>query len=119
MKRGTEIFSLKGLIINLEKAGRKNKAPIWKKAAFMLKKPSRQRVEINLNAISRIASDGDVLLVPGKVLGIGEITKKVKICAYRYSKSALTKMSKAGAQAVAIDSLIQTNPKGSKVRIII
>ena len=37
-----------------------------------------------------------------KVLGDGELTKKVKISAHRFSKSALEKIEKAGAEAVTI-----------------
>lgn len=37
-----------------------------------------------------------------KVLGDGELTKKVKISAHRFSKSALEKIEKAGAEAVTL-----------------
>ena len=37
-----------------------------------------------------------------KVLGNGELTKKLKITAHRFSKSALEKIEKAGGQAVTL-----------------
>lgn len=37
-----------------------------------------------------------------KVLGDGELTKKVKISAHRFSKSALEKIQKAGGEAIVI-----------------
>lgn len=37
-----------------------------------------------------------------KVLGDGELTKKVKISAHRFSKSALEKIEKAGGEAVTL-----------------
>ncbi|MCO6046069.1 50S ribosomal protein L15 [Aeoliella sp. ICT_H6.2] len=37
-----------------------------------------------------------------KVLGDGELTKKVKISAHRFSKSALEKIEKAGAEAITL-----------------
>lgn len=118
MKKGTEIKSLRYLIVGLEKAGKRNNALIWKRVAFMLSKPSRKRVEVNLNRLESVGNAGEVLLVPGKVLGIGNVTKKFKVAALRFSKSALIKMQKAGIEAVPIAKLVQDNPKGSKVRLI-
>ena len=37
-----------------------------------------------------------------KVLGSGELTKKLKIAAHRFSKSALEKIEKAGGEAVVL-----------------
>jgi large subunit ribosomal protein L18e len=119
MIRGTEIGSLRKLIVDLERTARKSKAPIWKRAAFLLSKPTRQRAEVNLNKIQSVANEGDVLLIPGKVLGIGKIAKKVKIAAFRFSKSALVKIEKAGAEPMSIEKLLATNAKGAKVRIIV
>ncbi|MFH1257865.1 MAG: 50S ribosomal protein L18e [Candidatus Micrarchaeota archaeon] len=119
MKHGTEIQSLRKLLVTLEKAGRKDDAAIWGRAAFYLRKPTRQRVEVNLNRLGRVLNDGETALVPGKVLGIGEMRKKAKIAAFRFSKSALVKLKKGGAETMSIEKLVQLNAKGSKVRLII
>ena len=37
-----------------------------------------------------------------KVLGDGELTKKLKISAHRFSKSALEKIEKAGGEAIVL-----------------
>ena len=37
-----------------------------------------------------------------KVLGDGELTKKLKISAHQFSRSALEKIEKAGGQAVVL-----------------
>ena len=37
-----------------------------------------------------------------KILGNGELTKKLKISAHRFSKSALDKIQKAGGEAVVL-----------------
>ncbi|MBI5225025.1 50S ribosomal protein L18e [Candidatus Micrarchaeota archaeon] len=119
MKTGSEIQSLRRLLIGLEQASRKNDAPIWRKAAFYLGKPTRQRIEVNLNRISRISKNGDFILVPGKVLGIGEIDKKIKLAAYKFSKSAIAKLAKAGVETFTIEKTILANPKGSKIILAI
>jgi large subunit ribosomal protein L18e len=119
MKKGTEIESLRRLIITLEKASRKNDANIWAKVAFYLKKPKRQRGEINLNRLNRIANDGDFLIVPGKVLGIGKASKKFKIAALSFSKTAIASLKKAGIEGISIEKIVAENPKGSNIRLII
>jgi len=43
-----------------------------------------------------------------KVLGDGEITKKLKIVAHRFSKSALEKIEKAGGEVVVPDRWLRT-----------
>ncbi|QDU58248.1 50S ribosomal protein L15 [Aeoliella mucimassa] len=49
-----------------------------------------------------------------KVLGDGELTKKVKISAHRFSKSALEKIEKAGAEAVVLPGKTPVAEKGKK-----
>jgi large subunit ribosomal protein L15 len=39
-----------------------------------------------------------------KVLGDGELTKKLKISAHRFSKSALEKIQQAGGEAIVLPS---------------
>ena len=118
MKRtGPTNVHLRLLIKRLKQASRKYEAPIWRTVAYHLSKPRRQRVEVNLSRINRYASDGDVVVVPGKVLGSGELTKRVTVAAWRFSSSALEKVKKVG-EAIAIEELLQRNPKGSGVKII-
>ena len=118
VQRGTEIPELKNLIRLLEEASRKSKAPIWKAVAYSLSVPTRKRTEVNLNKISRFAKDGQTILVPGKVLGIGELNKKVSIAAYSFSKGAAEKIAKAGGKALHIKEMVAKNPQGSGIVIM-
>lgn len=110
---------MRRLIITFEKAGKKGDAPIWKRFAFLLSKPARQRAEVNLNRINRIARDGDLVAIPGKVLGIGTADKKIKVAAFRFSSSALVKLQRAGIATMTLEKLLSDNPSGSKVRIVV
>ncbi len=51
-----------------------------------------------------------------KVLGNGELTKKLKISAHRFSRSALEKIEKAGGEAVVLPGKapVPKNKQGSK-----
>lgn len=78
-------------------------------------KPKRQRVSVNLDKINRLTKDNDSVIVPGKVLGAGKISKKIKISAMDFSDSALKKLSGAKCDIVKIDEMV-TN---KSARIII
>jgi large subunit ribosomal protein L18e len=109
---------LRGLIMDLEIASRKENAPIWKRVAELLSNSARRRIEVNVGKIQKLAKDGDVIVVPGKVLGSGTITKKVVVAAWRFTPSARQKIQSAGGRAISIYDLLRENPKGSGVVII-
>jgi large subunit ribosomal protein L18e len=110
---------LKELIEKLRKKWLEAKAPIWKTIAEKLEKPSRQRIEVNLSKIERYANENEVIVVPGKVLGMGDLTKKVTVAAWAFSKTAKEKIEKAGGKVLSIEELMRNNPKGSNVRIMV
>ncbi len=118
-RTGPTNVHLRKLIAFLEKASKENEAPIWGRVAELLSKPTRQRVHINLKQIDRIVNEGDVIVVPGKVLGYGELKKKITIAAWRYSESAKRKILENGSKIISIEDLVKENPKGSGVRIIV
>lgn len=109
---------LRVLIQDLKKASWTNEAPIWRDIAKRLEKPTKARVVVNLSRIDRYANEGDTVLVPGKLLAAGAITKKVKVAAYSYSAAAVEKIVQAGGECVSIESLADANPSGTNVRIL-
>lgn len=106
------------MIKNLEKASRVNEAPIWRAVAERLKKPTRRRVEVNLWKIERYADGVAAVIVPGKVLGEGEIRRSVIVAAAGFTRSARRKIEEAGGKALLLDEYAELNPKGSHTRIV-
>ena len=106
------------LIQDLKEATRTNEAPVWRDIATRLEKPRSRWAEVNLSRIELHAKDGDVIVVPGKLLGAGLITKKVTVAAFQASESARVKIEKAGGKVMDIPALVSENPKGSSVRIM-
>lgn len=118
MKRtGPTNIHLRRLIHTLRKAAREHHAPVWRRVAELLEKPTRSRIEVNLSRINRHAEDGEVVVVPGKVLGSGVLEKRVVVAAWSFSADASKKISKVG-RAVTIESLLRENPGGKGVKII-
>lgn len=106
------------LIEDLKIASHNNDARIWRDIAKRLERPLRNWAEVNLSRIERYVNNGETIVVPGKVLGAGELSKKVTIAAYSISNSAKEKLEKSGSKVLSIRELIEQNPKGSNVRII-
>ena len=110
-------IQLNSLISELKKTSMKENVGIWKAVALDLEKPTRQRGEVNLSKISRVANDNETVVVPGKVLASGELTRKVTIAAFKFSRKAVEKIVKNG-RAISIMQLLKDNPKGKNTRIM-
>ncbi len=106
------------LIKALKVASNKNEAPIWRTVSKKLQRPRRRKVVVNLSKISRYTKEGEAVVVPGKVLGSGDLDRPITIAAVAFSKSAQEKIKAANGKVMKIMDLVKENPKGSKVRII-
>jgi len=116
--RSTNVY-LQATIRELKKMYRENGARIWRAVVEYLERPKRKRVAVNVSKINRYANEGEIIIVPGKVLGTGDLTKKVTVAALSFSTSAIRKIKKVNGQAISIQELIKINPKGSNVRLIV
>ena len=106
------------LVHDLKKLSWDNEAPIWRDIAKRLEKPTKRRVEVNLSRVERYLGDGEIALVPGKLLAAGNLGKKVTVAAYAFSEGARQKVTAAGGECLTIRELVERNPKGQKVRIL-
>jgi large subunit ribosomal protein L18e len=95
---------------------KKNEA--WIKICQYLLVPKRKRTNMNLERINKESKDGDIIIVPGKVLSQGDISKKIKIVALKYSESAQEKLSKAKIDYSYIVDELKKNPKAQGVKIL-
>lgn len=118
MKRtGTSNPNLRELITELKKKASENGARIWKRIASDLEKPSRQRRIVNLYKINKFTKKDETVIIPGKVLGLGELNHKVTVAAWQFSDSAFEKINKIG-KAIQIFDLLKESPKGKKIKIM-
>ncbi|MEM2637701.1 MAG: 50S ribosomal protein L18e [Candidatus Korarchaeota archaeon] len=118
-KIGPQLEETRKLIVLLEKTSKKNKSTLWKRVAEYLKGPRRNRAEINIGTLSSLTESNDIVIVPGKILGDGEITHPIKVAAYRISKSAYEKLTNAGGTILTIEQLIKENPSGTGIKLIV
>lgn len=106
------------LITGLKKQSREKEVPLWRDIAVRLERPTRNYPEVNLSRINRHTKEKDLILVPGKVLGSGELNHKLTVAAVSFSGSAKDKITEAGGTCLTIEELMSKNPEGSRVRII-
>lgn len=110
--------TLSNTIWILRNALKKNKVPIWKAVLKELSRSRSNRRQVNIGQLAHVTKDKEVVIVPGKILGSGEITHKLTIWCFSISEAAASKVLDAGGKILALDSLIKKYPDGKGVRII-
>jgi large subunit ribosomal protein L18e len=109
---------LKDLISNLNSHGHGKGSDLWIAVARGLNRPKRRGYEVNLFSLDRSAGSKETVVVPGSVLGSGEIKKALTVAALRFSAEAREKIEKAGGKCMSIPELLEKNPKGHRIRIM-
>ncbi len=103
------------LISDLRRLSIEADVGLWKRVAADLERPARKAREVNLYKIDAVCRDDETVLVPGKVLGVGTLSKPVKVAAYAFSAQARAKLNE---RALTIPQLMKENPKGQNVRLV-
>jgi len=102
----------------LKQASVKNDAPIWSKLAKLALKTSSSRRVVNLTKINDVTKENDVIVVPGKVLGTGNVLHKVTLSSFSISNSAAKKIIESGGKIISFSEMIEKFPTGKGVSII-
>ncbi len=95
-----------------------NKSKFWGAVAENLNRSRRKRFEVNLNRLEKHAKANETIVVPGVVLGAGEIKKRLTIAAFRFSGKSKEKIEKSGGKCLSIEEMFERNPKGKGIRIM-
>ena len=110
--------TLNNTIWTLRNALKKNKVPIWKAVIKELSRSRSNRKEVNIGELAHVTKDKEVVIVPGKILGSGEISHKLTVWCFTISEVATRKILDAGGKMLPLDSLIKKYPDGKGIRII-
>ncbi len=105
-------------IDTLLKVSRESESPVWRDIAKRLSGGRRRYASINVGKLNELSEEGDILIVPGSVLGEGKLTKKVVIAGLKASDTALEKISSSGSTFKKLIDLALENPKPVNVRIM-
>jgi large subunit ribosomal protein L18e len=105
------------MIKDLKQASKKNEAPIWSRLAALALKPSSSRRVVNLTRINKTTKENDILFVPGKVLGTGNISHKITLSSFSMSATAANKIIQTGGNIMTYSDMIKKYPTGKGVII--
>ena len=100
------------VILTLKKASKGGKGKIYATAARYLERSKRSRAKVNVGKIEHITKAGSVVLVPGKVLGVGNLSHKVIVGAYSFSKTSAEKILKVGGKTLTLSQIVKEYPLG-------
>ncbi len=92
-----------------------DKAPIYKALAKELSKSRRRLSVVNLSKLSKLTKPGESIIVPGKVLGTGNLVHKLTVIGFQFSKTAKEKLK---GQCMTIEELLSKNTLPKSLRII-
>ena len=107
------------LIGDLKEQSRSTGTAIWRDIAGRLESSRKNWAEPNLSHISRHSEKKETILVPGKVLGSGSLSGSQTVAAFSFSEGAKSKIEASGGRTMSIRQLMEENPKGKGVRILV
>lgn len=107
-----------GLIQELRKKSREKQAEVWRYLAERLAASKRSRMVVNVSRLNRSTNEGDIVAVPGKVLGAGKANHSMTVAAFAFSDQAQSKILQAKGSCLSIRDLIKNNPEGANVKVI-
>ena len=94
MRRDTKNIEKISIINKLYETAKLKNKDVFKRVGEIINSPTRNLPAVNLFKLEKldIVKDGSIVVVPGKVLGTGTLTKKITIYAYNFSESTKKKV---------------------------
>ena len=90
----------------------------WMNIAKILSGPTRKYSSLNLFQIDEKAKTGDTILITGKILSKGDLTKKIKIVGLSISAEAKEKLKTTKSEFIPIIEEIKKNVKFEGIKIL-
>jgi large subunit ribosomal protein L18e len=108
------------LIAALEKTWRKKRQAIWIDLAERLSKPRRKIIEVNIWKLEKLRKrfGEKIFVVPGKVLGFGNLNGSISVVALSFSKNAIEKINQKKGKHFLFEELLELNVKPSNLMIV-
>lgn len=114
-KKNTELVRL---VVDLRRAARSHDAPLWGSVADRLERPRHRATPLNVGHLERLTRADETVVVAGKLLAAGPLSKRLTVAALAYSEEARAKIHAAGGSAVSLHELLKSRPDGAGVRLL-
>jgi large subunit ribosomal protein L18e len=116
MRTNVERQDLRDWLAQLQGASREDHyRGLWKRVLKLSDVPARSRRKVNLYKINRYSKEGDNVIVPGKVLGEGQMDHRISITAMEFSARARTNLKGSQCTVRKLDQMM----KEKGIRVII
>ena len=116
MRINVERKDLRDWLTQLKGASRGDHYPgLWKRVLELSEVPERSRKSVNLYKINKYSAEGDNIIVPGKVLGEGQMAHKINITAMEFSARALASLRSSQCRVRKLDEIL----KEKRLKVII
>jgi large subunit ribosomal protein L18e len=112
------MMDIESAVAAVKSAAKASKKPVYKRALKMLSKKVNLLAEVNVGKLDTLSTDDGVLLVPGKVLGEGYVTKKMHVGAVAFTASAVQKINSAGGEALLMKDFVAKFGEGKGVALV-
>jgi len=112
------MMELDSAIAAVKSAAKASGKPIYKRALKMLSREANRLVKVNVGKLDSFPPDASVILVPGKVLGEGEVSRKLSVGAVAFTASAAQKITSAGGEALLIKDFVAKFGEGKGVLLV-
>jgi large subunit ribosomal protein L18e len=93
-------------------AKKNNNVPL----ASKLSSSTRKQISVNIGELNEIKEDK--IIIVGRVLGGGELKRKMLIYALGFSEQAKEKLKKSGSEFKTIHEEIKKNPKMTGIKVL-
>jgi len=93
-------------------------SPVWKNVVKELSRSRSNRTEVNLERINKSTKKGDIVIVPGKILGDGSLDHEITVAAFKFSKSAIEKLKGSGCTTLNLDEFASKNQNVKDVKLM-
>lgn len=105
-----------GLVNDLYAKSEGSKTGIWHNLATRLGKSARSWASINVGRLNRVTKKGETIVVPGKVLGAGNLDHPLTLYSFNCSERACDIIKKAGGTCKPVEELLEVKTvKGIRI----
>lgn len=109
MKRtGPTSSHTRSLAVQMDKHAKSTKSGLYAVLTEALNGPTRTRAEVSVGHLNMLAEQhkDKIFVVPGKVLGTGDVTLPLQVAAFRCSESAKKKILSAKGKMMTLEELV-------------
>lgn len=106
------------VVVELRRAAHAHDAPIWSSVADRLERARHPGRPVNVGHLERLAERDETVVVPGKLLADGPLSKPLTVAAFSTSAGARSKVHAAGGTVLTISELLRARPDGAGVRLL-